>query len=222
MKRNAIIPEEQSDSSIEKHAVELKDPNEQEPQTSHVDVTSQMKKRMMNFLEELAEQEVNSKSNPESLTVNDNNIKDKNDNKNESMSKTTMLGTMINLTVDNRMREEDEKSAQFKHVFWIDGKCIVNPEHVARQTWDIGFVLTSLIYTALRVPYAIGFDIDEFAEVDNAWFALNRLVDFIFIVDMCLIFMTAKKDGRVLITDHKLSFKKTKTKQTTKFAIVIL
>jgi len=36
---------------------------------------------------------------------------------------------------------------------------ILNPSSLYRQTWDIVFVMLSLMYTALRVPYAIAFDI---------------------------------------------------------------
>lgn len=36
---------------------------------------------------------------------------------------------------------------------------VLNPSSLYRQSWDIVFVMLSLMYTALRVPYAIAFDI---------------------------------------------------------------
>ena len=78
---------------------------------------------------------------------------------------------------------------------------VFNAEHIYRQAWDIIFVMLSLLYTVVRVPYAIAFDIDEFDKID-AWFIFNRLVDLIFISDMVIIFMTARKDGRKLIISH--------------------
>jgi len=79
---------------------------------------------------------------------------------------------------------------------------VFNPTHIRRQLWDILFVISSLLYTAVRVPYAIAFDIDEFAEVD-AWFVLNRIVDFVFISDMVMVLLTAYKDGRKMVTSHR-------------------
>ena len=93
-------------------------------------------------------------------------------------------------------------SAQETEVLLFIRPFVFNPVHIKRQCWDIIFVMLSLMYTAIRVPYAIAFDIDEFEQVD-AWFVLNRLVDFIFISDMVIICMTAQKDGRKMITSHR-------------------
>ena len=43
-----------------------------------------------------------------------------------------------------------------------------------------------LNYSALRVPYVIAFDMDEFSEI-NGWFIINRIVDFIFLADILVI-----------------------------------
>ena len=79
---------------------------------------------------------------------------------------------------------------------------LFQPNHFWRRSWDIVIILTALVYTALRVPLAIAFDIDEFAEID-VYFILNRAVDFIFITDMILICLTAHQSGRHMVTDHK-------------------
>ena len=63
---------------------------------------------------------------------------------------------------------------------------VFNPGHTYRQTWDLVAVMCALVYTSLRVPYAIAFDIDEFAQLD-VWFWFNRLVDLVFIMDMVVI-----------------------------------
>ena len=56
-----------------------------------------------------------------------------------------------------------------------------------------------MLYTAVRVPYAIAFDVDEFAQLD-VWFWFNRVVDAVFIGDMAIICMTAQIKGKRIVT----------------------
>ena len=80
---------------------------------------------------------------------------------------------------------------------------VFNPNNLWRQMWDLIAVTLCLIYSALRVPYVIAFDMDEFAEI-NGWFIMNRIVDFVFLADILVIFLTAYQDGRHFVVKYRL------------------
>lgn len=82
--------------------------------------------------------------------------------------------------------------------------CVLNPDNIYRQMWDLIFVTSCLLYTVLRVPYVIAFDIDEFASENLGWFIMNRIVDTVFLSDIIIIFFTAFQDGRHYVIRHKL------------------
>ena len=91
--------------------------------------------------------------------------------------------------------------------FWIHSsdrkQCLINPDSHGRVAWDLIFVFTGLLYTSIRVPFAIAFQVDSYHEI-NTWFYFNRLVDIIFIADMFLIFITAIKNNKnELVTNYK-------------------
>ena len=121
------------------------------------------------------------------------------------------MGTVVELGMSHEEQIERARTLartpsaataeQGKRLF-VGDTCIFNPNSIYRQSWDIVFVMNSLLYTALRVPYAIAFDLDEFRAPD-IWFVLNRLIDIVFIMDMVIIMMTAFKDGRKLVSDRK-------------------
>ena len=109
------------------------------------------------------------------------------------------LGHFINIKATSVL---SRGSAEAKPHALLIKPFVLNPMHVYRQAWDLVFVLCSLLYTALRVPYAIAFDVDEFEHID-AWFVLNRCVDVIFGCDVAIIFLTAHKNGRKLVTSRR-------------------
>lgn len=87
--------------------------------------------------------------------------------------------------------------------FWLDNKWVINPDHQIRNLWDLYVLMPCLVFTAIRVPYAFGFNLNEF-DLDNQlfWFVLNRIVDLVFVCDMCVAFITALKDGKMYNTAH--------------------
>ena len=80
---------------------------------------------------------------------------------------------------------------------------VLNPSCGVRQAWDLVLVLLAVMYTALRVPYAIAFDLDEFTSDAFGWFVVNRIVDVIFIMDIYVIFITAQFKGKKLVLKHR-------------------
>ena len=99
-------------------------------------------------------------------------------------------------------------SEHFDHSLFVKDTKMINPNHSTRQKWDMLGVLTALLYTAVRVPYTIAFDIDEFHPDQFGWFLANRFVDVIFVTDMIITFRTAIQEGEELITNQKKIAKK--------------
>ena len=137
----------------------------------------------------------------------------KGDDEDDTRSKVMTTGRVVDLEMSpeqvQRIDTLRAPNTEQGKLFFVMDTFIINPNSIYRQSWDIAFVMTSLLYTALRVPYAIAFDIDEFSESEIwPWFVFNRLVDLVFIMDMVIIMMTAIKDGRKLVTDRKLIIKR--------------
>ena len=71
------------------------------------------------------------------------------------------------------------------------------------KRWDIAVILC-LLFTALVTPYEVAF-LDT--ALDDSLFAVNRLVDLVFVKDICLQFFlkvqVSTKQGTVLIKDQR-------------------
>lgn len=116
----------------------------------------------------------------------------------KKLAESNQFGQLVNLkTLDNASRKKqgdteadvvEGHQRQSQSTLFVK-PWVLNPGSPWRRAWDVVIVLASLIYTAIRVPYAIAFDLDEFAQLD-VWFWFNRIVDAVFIGDMALIFMT--------------------------------
>ena len=73
----------------------------------------------------------------------------------------------------------------------------IHPHSDFRTKWDV-LVAISLAYNALAIPYRICFD--QIAATDEFIFYFDRLVDFLFLVDVILNFYTGyikSKDGQI-------------------------
>ena len=75
---------------------------------------------------------------------------------------------------------------------------IIYPENSSKASWDL-FMAIVLVFTCVVTPLHICF-----GEGGNAWKVTNYTVDFLFLVDMVLIFLTAyHTEDFVLVDDHK-------------------
>lgn len=112
---------------------------------------------------------------------------------------------IVQLDLKNKEVPEEVKDDLQKDSIpvWIDDSWILNPEHPRRKSWDLFFLLPSVLYTAVRVPFAIGFNIDETDQDQLGWFVLNRLVDLFFVIDMVMVFHTSIRDGKKWIVERK-------------------
>ena len=109
-----------------------------------------------------------------------------------------------NISTDEEQRIKNEKSKKnMNSSFWLQDKWVINPDHTIRRGWEFFVLFPLLVYTAIRVPYAFGFSLDEF-DLDEqlGWFIVNRIIDFVFISDMIIIFLTAIRDGKTYNVDH--------------------
>ena len=84
---------------------------------------------------------------------------------------------------------------------------ILDPRRSQRVViWDM-VTGVALIFTALLTPFEVGF-IPARGEVDGL-FVFNRLIDFLFICDMCLQFLlmypSAREGGRWVNEPHKIA-----------------
>lgn len=118
------------------------------------------------------------------------------------------FGNVVHLDLQNQLSPEEEKYKKEQRdkksqALWLADKWILNPDHAIRRAWEFCILFPCLVYTAIRVPYAIGFSSDEFdLQTNLAWFIINRLIDSAFITDMVIIFITAIRDGKTYNTDH--------------------
>ena len=65
---------------------------------------------------------------------------------------------------------------------------IIYPEDAKKGTWDLSMALV-LIFTCAVTPYRIAFSEDTLT-----WYIINKIVDFLFLVDIFVIFNTAFYD----------------------------
>lgn len=86
-------------------------------------------------------------------------------------------------------------------------RCLISPKSKYKQRWDI-LIMLLLLYTAIWVPYKVCFEDD----LSSFEFALDIVVDFLFLLDITLTFFTMyeKPDGkyelnRLLIAKHYLA-----------------
>ena len=85
---------------------------------------------------------------------------------------------------------------------------VVAPNSDFRMCWDI-VMLVFLTYVAVFTPYQIAFLSEHhIITTPQSWmglFVLDRMVDFVFLVDMCVNFRSAwyEGEGRVVVFDSK-------------------
>ena len=158
----------------------------------------------------------------DALAHSDSNAVSRSNLKHEAKSKSRGIRSLSILSLVNKQRPSDSEAGakdaahngkdddvadpnqQYGKSIFVRGTHMINPSHPSRHKWDMSCVLTALLYTAIRVPFTIAFDIDEFAPSELGWFIANRVVDVIFICDMLITFQTAIQDGTLLITDRKI------------------
>eukprot|EP00746_Dinoflagellata_sp_MGD_P079642 gnl/MRDRNA2_/MRDRNA2_31871_c0_seq1.p1 gnl/MRDRNA2_/MRDRNA2_31871_c0~~gnl/MRDRNA2_/MRDRNA2_31871_c0_seq1.p1 ORF type:complete len:844 (+),score=121.51 gnl/MRDRNA2_/MRDRNA2_31871_c0_seq1:124-2655(+) len=82
-------------------------------------------------------------------------------------------------------------------------KFLINPNSLRMQKWGI-VVLIALIYTALVTPFEVAYLTSEL----NALFVVNRFVDVVFLIDMCMQFFLKvevnSRQGSTWIRDRKV------------------
>ncbi len=75
---------------------------------------------------------------------------------------------------------------------------IFNPNSKATMLWQ-SVVMVLILYTAILTPVRIAFTGEDTMEI--SW---NAVGDFVFLIDLCLQFMTAREESNgTLITDKK-------------------
>ena len=132
----------------------------------------------------------------------------------KNMIKKPTIGAVVSIDFDHKKTGLERKSQRWSSnsrensSFLIKNKddrwgFVINPNNIIRQAWDIVAVMSCLVYSALRVPYVIAFDIDELNQLD-IWFILNRIVDLVFISDIIVIFLTAYQDGKHYVVAYNL------------------
>ena len=75
--------------------------------------------------------------------------------------KPATIRKIVNLDLKNKELPDEiveQCAAEEKQSVWIENSYIFNPEHFHRKCWDLLLLLPSVLYTAIRVPYAIGFN----------------------------------------------------------------
>ena len=78
-------------------------------------------------------------------------------------------------------------------------KCMIYPNNALKANWDM-IVTLILIFTCMVTPYRIAF----VEEDDEFWTVLNTSIDFMFLIDMILCFVSAYyTDEFELIEDRK-------------------
>ena len=88
---------------------------------------------------------------------------------------------------------------------------ILNPSGWRKMNWDV-ICGIAILYSIVVVPYSIGFTTDSTPSESTS--ALNKLVDVIFFLDVCITFRTALFDpttnllviDKRLIAKHYISF----------------
>ena len=84
------------------------------------------------------------------------------------------------MKVDAALKKTQEKLTRMKRLKWY----ILDPQSTQVQIWD-GFTALALIYTALVTPFEVGF-LGAPTSALEPLFVVNRLIDAIFLFDMCL------------------------------------
>ncbi|GMH51548.1 hypothetical protein TrRE_jg6306 [Triparma retinervis] len=84
----------------------------------------------------------------------------------------------------------------------IEEKFVIYPDSSFRIYWDL-CMLCLIVWSALYVPFGLTFGV--MFEVGKGGFLLGFgwFVDIMFIIDVILNFMTAYKDGAIVVTDTK-------------------
>lgn len=82
-----------------------------------------------------------------------------------------------------------------------DSRCLMSPNSPFLGRWDM-MVLNALIFTALVTPYEVALLETSL----NGLFVVNRMIDFVFVIDMILQFVVIQKvqtpDGMIIIKTH--------------------
>ena len=88
--------------------------------------------------------------------------------------------------------------------YWYNRLIPVHPDAVPKQLWDL-LVLLLLIYSCFQVPYSMAFDDPGmYSDKTSVMFAVDVLLDVIFMVDVSLCFLTAFYDSKgMLVRDLK-------------------
>jgi len=80
---------------------------------------------------------------------------------------------------------------------------VIHPYSVFRRYWDV-FLMVLLLYVALLVPFVIGFEVNT--DPETPIFALDRLVDGFFILDIAFNFFTGFTAlGKVVLDPYSIA-----------------
>lgn len=101
---------------------------------------------------------------------------------------------------------KDLNAAEQAHVFTVALRAtsfLIDPDAPYMRWWDI-VILSCLFFTALVTPFEVGFLEGQI----NALFFVNRIVDFMFLKDMCMQFVIklkvrSNKGGKTFILDRR-------------------
>ena len=105
----------------------------------------------------------------------------------DKMFKRPTIGQTMDIEFDHKSQESKNRNSRWaehkeKTQFLLSSDdtdtdwgcaCVINPDNFLRQMWDIVAVTICLIYTAVRVPYAIAFDIGLYSLTLSAMMTLT-------------------------------------------------
>ena len=99
--------------------------------------------------------------------------------------------------VDGREGEEDDnEKIEIVNHCWDVRRQVINPYSDFIGMWD-KIIMLVLFWTALVTPFEVSFMTPDF----NHMFILNRCIDFVFLVDICMTFFMDPMDKMELKTD---------------------
>ena len=95
----------------------------------------------------------------------------------------------------NELIEQQNKIACWK--YWYNRLIPIHPDAVPKQVWDV-LILLLLLYSCFQVPYSMAFD-DSSTDPRSPAYAVDVLLDVIFMTDVALCFLTAYYDAKGML-----------------------
>ena len=102
---------------------------------------------------------------------------------------------------NTKSSKSEKKKNILSRMLRKDGKlCLIYPENKYKDNWDM-FMAIVLITTCMIAPVRIAFH--EEGKESAGWTVFNLTIDFLFFVDIIVIFNTAYYDGDFRIIDER-------------------